>query len=366
MKHLINEHIRALNPPKTDLLNHDKGVFLDKSELPYGPSPLVIQEMIKVATTVNRYPEILHHSLRAAIANYTNSRKEQIFVGNGSDAIIELLLKIFVKFGENVLIPIPTFFVYQYATKIVGGNPILVNRLDDFGLDVPSLLQKVTPEVKLIFIANPNNPTANSVSREIILNILNEVNCIVVVDECYYEFCQETVIDLVDQYPNLVVLRSFSKSFGLAGLRVGYGIANETIVDYLYRVAKPFSVNAIALAAAAVALKDIDYVNSNIQKICQEREIMAKNLAQLGCFVYPSSTNFLFMGTHSLGIPSRQLVQALQDKQIFVQDCGLQAGLDEYFFKVSIGTPANNHALIKGMEDIVQIRPNQTTTLGGN
>jgi histidinol-phosphate aminotransferase len=291
--------------------------------------------MIKAATTVNRYPEILHHSLRAAIANYTNSRKEQIFVGNGSDAIIELLLKIFVKFGENVLIPIPTFFVYQYATKIVGGNPIFVNRLDDFRLDVPSLLQKVTPEVKLIFIANPNNPTANYVSREIILKILNEVDCIVVVDECYYEFCQETVIDLVDQYPNLVVLRSFSKSFGLAGLRVGYGIANETIVDYLYRVAKPFSVNAIALAAAAVALKDMDYVNSNIQKICQERELMAENLAQLGCFVYPSSTNFLFMGSHSLGIPSRQLVQALQDKQIFIQDCGLQAGLDEYFFKVS-------------------------------
>ena len=258
MKHLINEHIRALNPPKADLLNHDRGVFLDKSELPYGPSPLVIQEMIKAATTVNRYPEILHHSLRAAIANYTNSRKEQIFVGNGSDAIIELLLKIFVKFGENVLIPIPTFFVYQYATKIVGGNPIFVNRLDDFRLDVPSLLQKVTPEVKLIFIANPNNPTANYVSREIILKILNEVDCIVVVDECYYEFCQETVIDLVDQYPNLVVLRSFSKSFGLAGLRVGYGIANETIIDYLYRVAKPFSVNAIALAAAVVAFIQLE------------------------------------------------------------------------------------------------------------
>jgi histidinol-phosphate aminotransferase len=233
----------------------------------------------------------------------------------------------------------------------------LVNRLDDFGLDVPSLLQKVTPEVKLIFIANPNNPTANSVSREIILNILNEVNCIVVVDECYYEFCQETVIDLVDQYPNLVVLRSFSKSFGLAGLRVGYGIANETIVDYLYRVAKPFAVNAIALAAATTAIKDIDYVNSNIQKICQEREIMAQNLAQLGCFVYPSSTNFLFIGTHSLGIPSRQLVQALQDKQIFVQDCGLQAGLDEYCFKISIGTPADNQALIKGMKEVLQMAP---------
>jgi histidinol-phosphate aminotransferase len=358
MKHLINEHIRALNPPKADLLNHDRGVFLDKSELPYGPSPLVIQEMIKAATTVNRYPEILHHSLRTAIANYTNTRKEQIFVGNGSDAIIELLLKIFVKFGENVLIPIPTFFVYQHATKIVGGNPIFVNRLDDFGLEVPRLLQKVTPEVKLIFIANPNNPTANYVSREIILNILNQVDCIVVVDECYYEFCQETVIDLVDQYPNLVVLRSFSKSFGLAGLRVGYSIANETIIDYLYRVANPFSVNAIALAAAVVALKDIDYVNSNIEKICQEREIMAQNLAQLGCLVYPSSTNFLFIGTHSLGISSKQLVKALQDKQIFVQDCGLQAGLDEYCFKASIGTPADNQVLLKGLKEILQIRPN--------
>ncbi|MDJ0728705.1 MAG: histidinol-phosphate transaminase [Crocosphaera sp.] len=358
MQHLINEHLRTFKAKTLNFSNEKNGIFLDKCELPYGPSPLVLEAMIKAANTVNRYPEMGQTSLRSAIANYTHTKKEQIFVGNGSDAIIELLIKLFVQPNDQVLIPIPTFFVYQYYTKIAGGNPIFIHRLDDFSLDVPSFLEKVTSQVKLIFIANPNNPTGNCIPQEVIIQLLENVNCIVVVDECYYEFSQETVVDLVDQYPNLVVLRSFSKSFGLAGLRVGYSIANETIIDYLYRISKPFCVNTIALTAAIVALENMPYVQANVQKICQEKAIMSQKLEQLGCDVYPSSTNFLLVNSKPLNILSKQVVQKLQDQKIFVQDCSLQPGLDEYYFRVSMGTSQENHTFLKAFSHLLHQNKN--------
>ena len=153
MQYLINEHLRNFKTKALNFSNEKSGIFLDKCELPYGPSPLVIEAIVKAANTVNRYPEMRQTSLRSAIANYTNTRKEQIFIGNGSDAIIELLIRLFVQPNDQVLIPIPTFFVYQYYTKMVGGNPIFFHRLDDFTLEVPSLIEKVTSQVKLIFIA---------------------------------------------------------------------------------------------------------------------------------------------------------------------------------------------------------------------
>ena len=351
--YLVNEHIKALSSKVADPPRSENAISLDKNELPFSPSPSIIKAIADASTKSNRYPEILGGCLREALANYTGTKKEQIFLGNGSDDLIELIAKVFVKSGDDGLLPIPTFFVYKHAIKIIGGNPIYVNRTDDFGLDVNALLQKVTSKTKVVFIANPNNPTANLVSRNVILEVLNNVKCIVVIDECYYEICQETVIDLVDRYPNLIVLRSLSKSFGLAGLRIGYGIANETLVDYLYRAAQMFPVNNIAMIAGIVALTEVEYARSNIEKICLERKKLTQALEQLGFFVYPSSTNFLFVKTKLLEISSYQLVQALSQKNIFVKDFGLQPSLDAYYFRTSVGTPRENQALLEGLAEVI-------------
>ncbi len=348
---LVKEHIKALSP-KQALQKGDRAIRLDKGELPYPPSPEVIQAIADAASEINRYPDILGGTLRGALAEYTDTKAERIIMGNGSDDLIELIVKVFVKPGEEVLLPMPTFFVYEFATKVVGGVPVWVKRTENFGLDVEAIIEKVTPKTKVLFLANPNNPTANLVSRDSILKVLNHLNCIVVVDECYYEFCQETVSDLIEAYPNLIVLRSLSKSFGLAGIRLGYGMANQTIIDYLYRAAQLFPVNKLALVAANAALKDKAYVYANIEKISQEKTNLARELETLGLIVYPSATNFLFVETKPLGVTSQDLVQSLREKNIFVADFGLKQGLEAYYFRTAVGTPEENQVLLAQLKKV--------------
>ncbi|HAC65449.1 MAG TPA: histidinol-phosphate transaminase [Cyanothece sp. UBA12306] len=357
MTNLINEQIKVLNS-KQAINRGTNSIRLDKGEFPYPPSPKVVQAIATAASEINRYPDVLGGDLREALAKYTGKKINQIIIGNGSDDIIELILKVFVTIGEEVLLPIPTFFVYDFATQVVGGNSIAVPRNKDFSLNTDAIFEKLSDKTKVIFIANPNNPTANLVNRNTILEILERVECLVVIDECYYEFCQETVSDLVEKYPNLIVLRSLSKSFGLAGIRLGYAIANETIIDYLYRAAQLFPVNKLAIIAANAALEEQDYVNSNIQKICQERNQLTLAMENLGLIVYPSATNFLFVSTKNLGITSQNLVQSLKEKNIFVADFGLKQGLDAYHFRTAVGTTRENQILLAGLNEIFDQKQN--------
>ena len=353
IEHLINPHIQALSakvagPPKTSDL-----IRLDKGELPYPPSPRVVAAIAEAAATCNRYPSVLGGQLRTALATYTGARPDQIVITNGSDDLIELILKICLQPGDQVLLPVPTFFIYSHATQVLGGIPIHVQRTPDFGLDLNAIFAQVTPQTKVLFIANPNNPSANLIPREQLVQLLEQLDCLVVVDECYYELSQATVADLIDTYPRLIVLRSFSKSFGLAGLRVGYGLANETLVDYLYRAAQLFPVNKVAIAAALAALQDLPTIHANIEQIRQARTRLQHGLEQLGLIVYPSVTNFLFVNTQPLGLTSAQVVQGLGDRRILVQDFGNKPGLDAYHFRTAVGTASENQGLLAGLRALV-------------
>lgn len=353
IKSLINPHIQALNS-KIAIKRAKNAIRLDKGEFPYPPSPHVIQAISNAATEINRYPDILGGRLREALAQYNGVKTEQIVVGNGSDDLIELILKVFVKQGEEVILPIPTFFVYDFATKVVGGIPLWVSRNEDFSLNIDAIINKITSKTKVLFIANPNNPTANLISRETIIEILDRVNCIVVIDECYYEFAQETVIDLIEKYPNLIILRSLSKSFGLAGMRIGYSIANEEITDYLYRIAQLFPVNKLAIVAGNAALEDREYIEIQIKKIHQEKHKLIQELKKLGFIVYPSHTNFLFIRTKPLHITSHKLVELLKEQNILVADFGLKQGLDGYYFRISVGTTIENQQLLEALKKVIK------------
>jgi histidinol-phosphate aminotransferase len=350
---LPNPSIPTLKP-KQVIDRADNAIRLDKGELPYPPSPHVINAIANAARQINRYPEVLSGSLKAVLSEYTGRSPEQIIIGNGSDDLIELIIKVFVAAGDEVILPIPTFFVYGFSTQLLGGIPVTVPRNEDFSLDLDAIFNSVTPKTKVLFIANPNNPTANLVSRESLITLCDRLNCIIVIDECYYEFCQETVADLLEKYPNLIVLRSFSKSFGLAGVRVGYGLANSTIIDYLNRAAQLFPINRLALTAAIAALEDRAYFESNIALINQDKLKLAQQLEQLGFIVYPSATNFLFINSKLLAITSQKLVQSLQELQIFVADFGLQAGLEAYYFRTAVGTPQENEILLGGLRKIIE------------
>ena len=346
---LFNEQIENLTSKKA-VIKAENAIRLDKGELPYPPSPKVVQAIAEAANQINRYPDVLGGSLRTALAEYTGVHPEQIVIGNGSDDLIELIVKLFLKPGEEVILPSPTFFVYGFATKVVGGVPIEVARNSDFSLDINTILNRVTPQTKVIFLANPNNPTANLEPRENLIKIVESLDCIVVVDECYYEICQETVVDLVASYPNLIVLRSLSKSFGLAGIRVGYGITNQKIADYLYRIAQLFPVNKLAIAASYAALRDREYIQYNIKQIKNSKQELIPALEDVGLIVYPSATNFLFLNSKPLGITSSDLVKFLQDNNILVADFGGKQGLEPYYLRIAIGTPEENKKLLQVLD----------------
>jgi histidinol-phosphate aminotransferase len=349
LESLIRSDVQKISPKVAGVAKSDRSIRLDKGEFPYPPSPHVIAAIQEAASGINRYPEVLTNNLRQVLADYNQVSLDQIFVGNGSDDLIELVLKICLEPGDEVILPIPTFFVYGAATEMLGGHAVSVPRTADFDLDLAAMVEAVTDRTKLIFIANPNNPTANLTSREQIIALLEQVNCLVVIDECYFEICQITVADLVDRYPHLIILRSLSKGFGLAGLRIGYGITNPQLVDYIYRIAQIFPVNQLAIAAGMAAIQDVAYMQEKLTEIKAERAKLTKELTNLGFQVYPSDTNFLFISAKPLGLTAATVVSKLASQEIYVADFGHKPGLDAYHFRIATGTPIENERLLDAL-----------------
>jgi histidinol-phosphate aminotransferase len=352
MEKSIRSIVRSLPSKQAGSSKSDRAIRLDKGEFPYPPSPKVITAIQAAASGINRYPEVLTNTLRQAIANYNQVELDQIFVGNGSDDLIELVLKICLEPGDEVILPVPTFFVYGAASQMLGGVAVNVPRQADFGLDVAAILAAITLRTKLILIANPNNPTANLVDRAALIKLLDQTDCLIVVDECYFEICQTTIAAEIERYPNLIVLRSLSKGFGLAGLRLGYGITNPQMTDYLYRVAQIFPVNQLAIAAGIAALADLNYMKTKLAEIKKERQQLAEAMQALGLQVYRSDTNFLLASCKAWNINSATLFSQLAQQEIFVADFGGKPGLDNYHLRVAIGTPAENRAFLATLQTL--------------
>jgi histidinol-phosphate aminotransferase len=352
MEKLIRSIVRSLPNKQAGSIRSDRAIRLDKGEFPYPPAPQVISAIQAAASGINRYPEVLTSTLRQTIANYNQVDLDQIFVGNGSDDLIELVLKICIEPDDEVILPVPTFFVYEAASQMLGGVTVSVQRKADFGLDVEAILAAVTSRTKLIFIANPNNPTANLVDRSALIELLEQTDCLLVVDECYFEICQTTIAAEIERYPNLIVLRSLSKGFGLAGLRLGYGISNPQMTDYLYRVAQVFPVNQLAIAAGIAALTDLDYVQTKLTEIKKERQQLAEKMQSLGLQVYRSDTNFLLISCAAWDMTSKTLKDHLEQQEIFVADFGGKPGLDNYHLRVATGTSFENQAFLSTLQTL--------------
>ncbi|KPA15333.1 Histidinol-phosphate aminotransferase [Candidatus Magnetomorum sp. HK-1] len=353
MEKYINQWIKRIKPRETPQRPKDI-VDLFIGENPYPPSPHVLKAIGASAETINRYPDSSADAVKEKLAEYTNTSKEQIFVGNGSDDLIELVIKVFVGQREEVIIPIPGYFAYWRYARIRGSLPVLINRKDNFDLDIEKLVQAgKSPKSKIVFIGSPNNPTGNIVPRQEVIELLNRMDCIVVIDECYFEFSQYTVVDLLNKHENLIILRSLSKSFGLGGIRFGYGIAHPKIVQYFKKAVQIYPVNKLAQAAAIAALEDHEFIQANIKRIQQAREDMTQKLRSLGFIVYPSESNCLLVRTEPLGISGQDLVESLKAKNIFVQNLSFKQGFDAYFFRTAIGTYEENQILLDNLKQIL-------------
>ncbi|MDI6814514.1 MAG: histidinol-phosphate transaminase [Dehalococcoidales bacterium] len=322
-------------------------IKLDGNENPYGCSPRVNQALATYPY-LNIYPDAEQIRLRKLLEGYTGVDAEHIVASNGSDQLIDLILRLFIEPGDEVINCIPTFAMFGFSTELCGGTLVEVLRDENFAVNVNAVKAAITKKTKIILLATPNNPTGTVMPRQDILEIV-DTGIPVLVDEAYCEFSGETVTQLVSQYKNLMVLRTFSKWAGLAGLRIGYGIFPAKIAGYLLKIKPPYNVNAAALVAVQESLKDIDYLMGRVKAIVAERERLFAELERLRFLKpFPSQANFIFCSV--LNGKASEIQQKLERKGILVRYFDLP--LLRNSIRISVGKPEHTDALIKALHEI--------------
>ena len=322
-------------------------IKLDANENPYGCSPRV-NAALATYPDLNIYPDSGQTELRELLQEYTGVSSEHIVAGAGSDQLIDLILRLFIEPGDEVINCVPTFAMFRFFMGLHPGILVEVPRDDNFAVRVNAVKAAITKKTKIILLATPNNPTGTIIPRREILEIL-DTGLPVVVDEAYYEFYGETVAPLVSQYENLMVLRTFSKWAGLAGLRIGYGMFPPKIADFLLRIKEPYGVNVAALVAVRESLKDRDYLMEKVKVIIAERERLFEELKKLKWLKpFPSQANFIFCSV--LNDKASQLQQKLQKKGVLVRY------FDQPFLqnslRISVGKPEHTDTLIRVLREL--------------
>jgi histidinol-phosphate aminotransferase len=329
-------------------------IKLASNENPYQPLDGIKKAIIDEISNVNRYPNSGSHYLTQELGEKHGLEQNRIFVGNGSNEIIELLVRGFVWPGENVLYPYPSFIAYPLIVHQAGVGEIKVP-LNGYTLDMDAMKKAVDPKTKMIFVCNPNNPTGTYVSESDVVHLLEGIrdDIIVVFDEAYFEYVDaEDYPDsrkLLDRFENIVILRTFSKVHSLSGVRIGYAMTNQQIITILHMVRQPFNVNRIAQAAARAALKNSDMLEPRIRENNSERSRVAISLRELGFTVPDSQTNFLLIIPD---FPVDGIVDRLMDLGIIVRSAA-PWGLGDESFRVSIGTPSENDRFLDGLREVL-------------
>ena len=322
-------------------------IKLDANENPYGCSPRV-QTALAEYQKWNIYPDAGQAKLRIQLQEYVGVDASHIVAACGSGELLDDVLCLFIKPGDEVINCIPTFDLYRTRTIINGARLVNVPRDDNYAVDFGAVKAAITPKTKLIILANPNSPTGTVTSEADILGLL-ETGIPILIDEAYYEFYGKTVVPLVPRHQNLMVLRTFSKWAGLAGLRVGYGIFPPEIVNYLIKIKLPYNVNVAALVAVQESLKDVDYLMDRVKLIIKERERMFQELNKIDWLKpFPSQANFIFCSV--LRGNAGELKQKLQQKGILVRY--FDQPLLQNSIRISVGKPEHTDALIEALQEL--------------
>jgi len=338
----LEEFARSLGVRPEDV------VKLDQNENPYGCSPRV-PEALATFPWYHVYPDPDHRALRERLGEYTGVDPSAIFLGNGSDELIELLLRLFVEPGDRVISAAPTFGYYATAADVSGAEYLTVPRGSRFEIAVDAVANAVNDRTKLIFVASPNNPTGNATPLEAIERLL-ALDCLVVVDEAYFEFSGQTALPLLrDGAENLVVLRTFSKWAGLAGLRLGYGIFPTALQSIVAAAKAPYSVSQAAEVAGLASLDDLDYLRSTVDKILVERDRLSEGLAATGLLApFPSDANFLLCEVQRMS--AEELQTELTRRAILVRR--YDSPRLENCLRISVGRPEQNERLLTALREI--------------
>jgi histidinol-phosphate aminotransferase len=315
-------------------ISPERIVMLSRNENPYGTSPRVRAALIDVP--LHRYPN--SRPFLTALSGYTGYPEECLVAGAGMDEIIATICRIFLRQGDLALIPVPTYNFYGPAVELCGALPHYQPRLAGFSVD-----HKIPDGIKMTFLCSPNNPTGNALSEENVRSVVEGTESIVFLDEAYAEFAGKSLLKLVREYDNLVVGRTLSKAFGLAGLRLGYAVAPPWIARQYRRVAPLFGIGSLSLAAGVAALQNLDWMIMCVGKIVAERERMGRRLA---C-ARPSEGNFLYVQTRE---KSKVVAERLLQRGVIVRDCSSFQGCGEHFLRVTVGRPEENDRFLEEFE----------------
>lgn len=295
---------------------------------------------------LNLYPDDNYTELKEAIVNYIGCKIENISVGNGSSELLDLCVKTFVDTNELILSLDPTFSMYSIYAKIVNSRYIGAGEGNDFTINVDDVIKSIEEnDPKLTIICNPNNPTGTTIKRDDVLRIVKSTDNVVIVDEAYMEFSNESVVDEIENYDNLIVVKTMSKAFSMAGIRTGYLIANEELVKTIEKVRPPYNLNSISALLATKALKQKDKMLSYVENLKVEREKIYEKLLDMGVKAYKSGANFVFFSSKV-----DNLAEKLIDNDVLIRKFG--GKLDNYY-RVTVGSPKENETFLDAMKKIV-------------
>ena len=344
---LLRPNIRTLVPYSSarDEFKGEAKIFLDANENSFG-SPLT--------KWYNRYPDPLQMTLKERLSEIKGVSTANIFLGNGSDECIDILIRVCCEPGkDNILICPPTYGMYEVSANINDVRIKKVNLTPDFQLDVDAIAGAIDEHTKLIFLCSPNNPTGNSLHREDIEVILNNFDGLVVIDEAYINFSKHrSFTTQLDEYPNLVVMQTLSKAWGLAALRVGIAFASEEMIQVMNKVKPPYNINQASQELALKALEEVGQVNDMIREIVKEREALRNALGQLAIVekIYPSDANFLLVKIND----APGIYHYLLENQIVVRDRS-RVELCQGCLRITVGTPSENNILVNTLNKLATI-----------
>jgi histidinol-phosphate aminotransferase len=361
LSNLAHAGVRALRPYEPgkpiDELERELGVSniikLASNENPLGPSAQAIAALQDELAELNLYPDGNAFNLKQALSRELNVEPAQLTIGNGSSDILDFVLRAFVTPEHEVMFAEHAFAMYPILTRIIGAKPVQV-KARNWGHDLDAMAAAITDATRVVFIANPNNPTGTWLTKDELAAFLDRIpeDVLVVLDEAYFEYVDEADypngVNLVANYPNLVVTRTFSKVYGLAGLRVGYGVSTPQVADYLNRVRPPFNVNQLALVAAEHALKDKEHLKNSVELNREGMKQLVAAFEQLGIEYIPSVGNFISAKMPQSG---KAVFEALLREGVIVRPVD-NYGMPDYL-RITIGTEAENDKFITALNKVL-------------
>ncbi|WP_181347879.1 histidinol-phosphate transaminase [Thalassobacillus sp. CUG 92003] len=355
------EGISMYSPGKPiEELKREKGLThvykMASNENPFGFSKLAEEAMKHEMAEITRYPETTSPSLAIKLANRLDISRDQLLFGSGSDEIIRLLTRTFLNAGDEVVMAGVTFPRYKTNVLIEGGKPIEVDMVNGTH-DLEAMAEAITAETKIVFVCNPNNPTGTIVEKKALRQFIERVpdHVLLVMDEAYYEYADDEAyletLPMLNDHPNMVILRTFSKIYGLAALRIGYGIMHPDLVGHLLKVKEPFNVNRLAAAAASASLDDEGFVEDTIRKNQEARDYLIRSFSRMGLSYFPTQTNFIMVDT---GFPAEEVHEHLLNQGIIIRPGHLMGY--PTMIRVTMGLPEENEAFITQLDAFLQTK----------